>query len=72
MYIFGTIGFLDSFLETMLCIQKASGNSLAVQWLGFQASAAEDTGLIPGRGTKIPQTTWHSQSQQEASIFGGQ
>ena len=33
----------------------ASGNSLAVQWLGLPASTAGDTGSIPGRGPKIPQ-----------------
>ena len=27
--------------------------SLAVQWLGLQASTAGGTGLIPGRGTRI-------------------
>ena len=30
-----------------------TGNSLAVQWLGLQAFTAEDTGSIPGWGTKI-------------------
>ena len=48
----------------MLCIQKASGDSQVVQWLGFQASTAEVTGFIPGWGTKIPHTTWHSQKKQ--------
>ena len=28
--------------------------SLAVQWLSLWASNAEDMGLIPGQGTKIP------------------
>ena len=32
-----------------------TGNSLAVQWLGLQASTAGDTGSIPGQGTRIPQ-----------------
>ena len=31
-----------------------AGNSLGVQWLGFQASTAGGTGSIPGQGTKIP------------------
>ena len=31
------------------------GNSLAVQWLGLQASTAGGSGLIPGLGTQIPQ-----------------
>ena len=33
------------------------GNSLEVQWLGLHASAAGDTGSIPGWGTKVPQAT---------------
>ena len=35
--------------------------SLVVQWLKLQASNAEGTGSIPGRGTKIPHATWHGQ-----------
>jgi len=35
--------------------------SLRVQWLRLHASNAEDVGLIPGRGIKIPHATWHSQ-----------
>ena len=31
-----------------------TGNSLAVQWLGLQASTAGGTSSIPGLGTKIP------------------
>ena len=34
------------------------GNSMAVQWLGLCALAAEGLGLIPGRGTKILQAAW--------------
>ena len=30
------------------------GTSLAVQWLRLRTSTAGGTGLIPGRGTKIP------------------
>ena len=29
-----------------------------VQWLGLRALTAEGPGLIPGRGTKIPQGVW--------------
>ena len=36
------------------------GNSLAVQWLGLQASIAGGMGSIPGRGIKIPQAARHS------------
>ena len=39
------------------------GNSLAVQWLGLRAFTAEGEGSVPGRGTGIPQATWHSQNQ---------
>ena len=31
-----------------------------VQWLGLCAFIAEGLGLIPGRGTKILQATWHA------------
>ena len=37
------------------------GNSLTVQWLGLLAFIAEGLGLIPGRGTKIPQAAWSGQ-----------
>ena len=30
--------------------------------MGFHASTAKGTGLIPGQGTKIPQATQHSQN----------
>ena len=45
--------------------EVVSGNSLAVQWLGLCTFTAEGTGSIPGRGTKIPQATWHGQKQQQ-------
>ena len=65
MSIFGTIGFLDPFLETMLGIQKASGNSLAVQWLGFQASTAGGVDLILVLGTKIPHAVRCSRKREK-------
>ena len=37
------------------------GNSLVVQRLGLSAFTAMGLGSIPGRGTKIPQATRHSQ-----------
>ena len=40
---------------------RVLGNSLSVQWLGLRTSIAEDTGLSPGWGTKIPQTEQHGQ-----------
>ena len=33
-------------------------NSLAVQWLGLWVFTAENTGSIPGRGSKILQAMW--------------
>ena len=43
---------------------KYIGNSLAVQWLGLWASTAGGTGLIPGRGAKIPHATRCGQNKQ--------
>ena len=34
-----------------------------VQWLGLHTSTAEGMGSVPGRGTKISQTAWHSQKE---------
>ena len=39
------------------------GNSLVVQWLGLCTFPVQGLGLIPSRGTKIPQVTWHSQKK---------
>ena len=39
----------------------SQGTSLVVWWLRLCASKAGDTGLIPGRGTKIPRAIWCSQ-----------
>ena len=36
-------------------MQKCSGNSLMVQWLGFSVFTAKGQGSIPGQETKIPQ-----------------
>ena len=40
-------------------------NALAVPWLGLEAFTAEGPGSIPGRGTKIPQTTQYSQEKRK-------
>ena len=40
---------------------KEAGNSLAAQWLGLCAFAAEDAGSVPDQGTKIPQAVWCGQ-----------
>ena len=36
------------------CLKLQAGNSLAVQWLGLQASTPWGAGSIPSCGTKIP------------------
>ena len=36
-----------------------------VQWLGLQASNAEDVGSIPGQGTGILQALQHSQKKKK-------
>ena len=43
------------------------GNSLAVQWLGLFVLTAKGLSSIPGWGTKIPQTMWHSQKKKVLS-----
>ena len=40
------------------------GNSLVVQWLGLHAFTAKGEGAIPGRGTKILQTTQGGQKKK--------
>ena len=40
------------------------GTSLAIQWLGLQASTEGGTGSVPGWGTKIPQATWGDQKRK--------
>ena len=37
------------------------GSSLVVQWLRFSVFTAEDAGLIPDQGTKIPEALKHRQ-----------
>ena len=44
------------------------GNSPAVQWLGLHAFTAESWGSIPGRRTKIPQVTQHSQKKNKTKL----
>ena len=36
-----------------------------VRWLRHHTSAAGDTGLIPGRETKIPHSMWHGQKNRK-------
>ena len=55
----------------VLCFKPLSfRNSLAVQWLGLRAFTAKGPGSIPGRGTKIPQTTWHGKEKKKPLSFG--
>ena len=42
-------------------MKNVSWDLLAVQWLRVHASTIGGVELIPGRGTGIPQDTWHSQ-----------
>ena len=42
-------------------IYDKGGISLAVQWVRLHAFTARGTGLIPGRGTKIPRAAQHNQ-----------
>ena len=44
---------------------KHSGTSLAVQWLRLHTPNAVGTGLIPGRGAKIPHATPHGQKKKK-------
>ena len=44
--------------------EDLSGNSLAVQWLGLHAFAAEGAGSSPRWGTKSLQAVWHGQIEQ--------
>ena len=46
--------------------RKILQNSLAVQWLELWAFTAEGPGLIPHRGTKIPQIVQRSQKEKDA------
>ena len=45
------------------------GTSLAVQWLRLHTSSAGGVGSIPGRGTKVPNATWHGQKKKKILFF---
>ncbi|XP_029074698.1 CBP80/20-dependent translation initiation factor isoform X2 [Monodon monoceros] len=51
--------------------KQSKGNPLAVQWLGLRASSAEDTGSIPGRGTKILQAARRGQKKKRKKTAQG-
>ena len=38
-----------------------------VQWLGLGAFTVKDPGSIHGQGTKIPQATWHDQTDKQTN-----
>ena len=44
-------------------------NSLAVQWLGLCAFIAENLGLIPGWGTKIPRAMGNNQKKKKSGTI---
>ena len=48
-----------------VCVCDWAGYSLAVQWLEFLAFTAEDTGSIPGQGTKILQPARGDQKKKK-------
>ena len=52
------------FFFHLIYIKNLSGTSLAVQWLRLRASNSGHTGLIPGRGTKIPHAVGHGQKKK--------
>ena len=41
------------------------GISLLVQWLGLYTFTAEDSGSIPGQGTRILRVVWHDQKKKQ-------
>ena len=45
------------------------GLNLAIQWLRLCASTAGDAGSNPGRGTRIPHASQHSQKKKKKSLF---
>ena len=42
-------------------VEKITGNSLPVQWLGLSTFTAMDPDLMPGWRSKISQATWRDQ-----------
>ena len=50
-------------LEQKLYLNKYSGNSLAVQWVGLHASTAGGTGSMILGWVRSLQTAWHSQKK---------
>ena len=50
--------------------KEEQGTSLAVQWLRLRTSTAGGSGLIPGRGTKIPHAVQHGQKKKKNKVGG--
>ena len=48
-----------------VCVCDCAGYSRAVQWLEFLAFTAEDTGSVPGQGTKILQPARGDQKKKK-------
>ena len=48
-----------------MTLKVASGNSLAVQWLGLRVFTAKDASSTPGWGNKILQALWRSQRKKK-------
>lgn len=46
-----------------------TGNPLAVQWLELGAFFAVGSGLIPGRGIKIPQAAQSGQKKKKTCLI---
>ena len=44
------------------------GNFLVVQWLGLHGFTAEGLSLIPGQGTKTPQTACSGQKKKKMKM----
>ena len=55
-----------AFLTHALLLGMLLGTSLVVQWLGFHAFTAGDTGSIPGQAAKILQAT---QPKKKKTLF---
>ena len=65
------VNFLNKNKGSWHCFLKKDGKlrkigtSLAVQWLGLWASSAAGMGLIPGQGSRIPQTARGSEKKKK-------
>ena len=58
-----------SLVNSFILLKTMKGTSLEVQWLELHASSEGDMGLTPGRGTKNPHVTQHSQKKKIKDII---